>query len=40
MLGILLALFRARRDLILENAVLRHQLAVACERTPSRACDT
>jgi hypothetical protein len=33
-LGIFLALFRAHRDLVLENAVLRHQLAVALRSNP------
>lgn len=35
MLGVLFALFRSRRDLVLENAVLRHQLGVAL-RTNTR----
>jgi hypothetical protein len=33
-LGVLLALFRARRDLVLENAALRHHLAVALRTNP------
>lgn len=34
MLGVLVALFRSRRDLLLENAVLRHQLQVALRTNP------
>ena len=33
-LGLLLALFRSRRDLVLENAALRHQLGVALRTKP------
>jgi putative transposase len=33
-LGLLIALFRSRRDLVLENAALRHQLGVALRTKP------